>query len=262
MRLNEVCQFLNELAPVELAEEWDNVGLLVGDPDSTIERIMTCLTITPESAAEAIESQANLIVTHHPLPFRPLKKITTQRTATKLLWHLIQNGIAIYSPHTSFDSAENGINQSVCQMLGVPETQPLIPHATKNGSMGAGRFGTLDPPEDIQTFLSKIKSNYQLKHLRYVGRADAKVQNIASACGSGASFLAAASRVGCDTLITGEADFHTCLEASAQNVSLILLGHYASERFAVELLAERLDEAYEELQIWASKKESDPIHWC
>src|SRR5688572_20463375 len=107
--LRDICQFLDQLAPPRLAEEWDNVGLLVGDPAQPIERIMTCLTITPASAAEAVSQRADLIVTHHPLPFRPLKRLTSDHTPGRLLLSLIRAGIAVHSPHTAFDSAAAGI---------------------------------------------------------------------------------------------------------------------------------------------------------
>ena len=118
-KIAQVSQFLNQFAPTRLAEEWDNVGLLVGDPKLVVERMMTCLTVTPESAAEAISQQANLIISHHPIPFRPLKRITTETVASKLIWDLIRAGVSIYSPHTGFDSAVSGINQSLSQRLGI-----------------------------------------------------------------------------------------------------------------------------------------------
>ena len=112
-KLSGVCDYLETFAPPRLAEEWDNVGLLVGHRDLEVGRIMTCLTITPASVREAIDQSANLIVTHHPLPFRPLKRITNQTVAGSLLLALIESRIAIYSPHTSLDSAAEGINQQL-----------------------------------------------------------------------------------------------------------------------------------------------------
>ncbi len=103
-----IAAFLEDIAPLRLAEEWDNVGLLVGDPARPVERVMTCLTVTPQSAAEAIEAGADLIVTHHPLPFAPTKRITTDTTSGRLLLDLIAAQVAVYSPHTAFDSAAAG----------------------------------------------------------------------------------------------------------------------------------------------------------
>ena len=112
-KIQQVCEYLDQFAPTRLAEEWDNVGLLTGDRAAECQRIMTCLTVTPESAAEAIERGASLIVSHHPLPFRPLKRLTTDSTPSRMVWELARANVAIYSPHTGFDSALNGINQSL-----------------------------------------------------------------------------------------------------------------------------------------------------
>lgn len=256
--IKDVSQFLDRFAPTRLAEDWDNVGLLVGNPDLNVNKIMTCLTVTPESAAEAIAKNADLIVSHHPLPFRPIKKITTEKTATRMLWDLINNGISIYSPHTGFDSATDGINQSVCQRIGLTNIEPLIPIENEPNGLGVGRFGTC-PPIPCMDLLQLLKKTYGLKQIRYVGDENSRVQSVASACGSGGNFLDSAVSAKCDTLITGEADFHSCLEAAAQNINLILLGHFASERFAVEMLAEKLSEEFNDLKIWASIEESDPI---
>ena len=111
MRISELAQHLESIAPLGLAEDWDNVGLLVGDGNENVQRVMTCLTVTPNTVQEAIKKQADLIVSHHPFPFRPTKRITTQDTVGRLLWQLIRNGISVYSPHTAWDSAADGINR-------------------------------------------------------------------------------------------------------------------------------------------------------
>ena len=143
MKINDVCEFLEAFAPPRLAEEWDNVGLLVGDPELAVTRIMTCLTVTPESAEEALERNVNLIVSHHPLPFRPLKRITADRYGSQLLWKLIRQGVSIYSPHTSFDSAALGINQMLAERLKLQDIRPLNPIAEDPDGLGSGRVGTV-----------------------------------------------------------------------------------------------------------------------
>src|SRR6476469_6879970 len=120
-----IADFLEVFAPSVLAEYWDNVGLLVGDRSRNVSRIMTCLTITPVSAAEAIAEQADLIVTHHPLPFKALKRLTADSHEGQLLWDLIGARVSIYSPHTAFDSAREGINQRLAEGLGLTNIQAL-----------------------------------------------------------------------------------------------------------------------------------------
>ena len=139
--INDVCKFLDSFAPTRLAEEWDNVGLLVGDQARSAEKIMTCLTVTPESAAEAIEQGVDLIVSHHPLPFRPMKRITTDQVPSKMVWDLIRAGVSIYSPHTGFDSATEGINQMLAERMSLENTRPLVPIADDPDALGAGRIG-------------------------------------------------------------------------------------------------------------------------
>src|SRR5947209_8063121 len=105
-----VLDFLEQLAPLDLAADWDNVGLLLGDRAASVERVMTCLTVTPEAAAEAIAERVQLVVTHHPILFRPVKRLTTDAADGRMLLDLVRAGVAVYSPHTAFDNATAGIN--------------------------------------------------------------------------------------------------------------------------------------------------------
>ena len=260
-KIAQVSQFLNQFAPTRLAEEWDNVGLLVGDPKLEVQRMMTCLTVTPESAEEAISQQANLVISHHPLPFRPIKRITTETVASKMIWDLIRAGVSIYSPHTGFDSAATGINQSLSERLGLTDPVPLKPIVDDPQQLGSGRIGRLSTSESLGDFIEKCKTAFDLQTLQAVGKGDQTVNKVAVACGSGGSFLAAAIRQGCDTFVTGEATFHTALEAKANGVALVLLGHHSSERFAVEALASTLAKEFADTTVWASKDESDPLSW-
>ena len=257
--INDICQFMEKFAPTQLAEDWDNVGLLIGDRTQSIERVMTCLTVTPRTVAEAVQRRADLIVTHHPIPFRPMKRLTTDTITGGIVWQLARAGISVYSPHTGFDSAENGINQSLGIRLGLEGLEPLIPQEDGVQAIGAGRLGRLQESQTLAEFVSSIKLSLSIDSIRVVNSEDSSVKRVAIACGSGGSFLGKAKARGCDTLVTGEATFHTCLEAEARGMSLVLLGHFASERFAVETLAELLKISFESTEIWSSTTERDPL---
>ncbi|WP_337173808.1 Nif3-like dinuclear metal center hexameric protein [Paludisphaera sp.] len=125
----EVAGWLEGFAPSRLAEKWDNVGLLWGDPGAEVERVMTCLTVTPETADEAIREGAGLIVSHHPILFRETKRIRADLPGTGFLWRLARAGVAIASPHTAFDSAADGINAGLCRRLGILDAVPIRPAA-------------------------------------------------------------------------------------------------------------------------------------
>jgi dinuclear metal center YbgI/SA1388 family protein len=255
----DVNDFISQLAPPELAEDWDNTGLLVGDPAASVRRIMTCLTITPESAGEAIERAADVIITHHPLPFRPLNRLTTSSTAGRLLIQLIRANIAIISPHTAFDSAASGINQMLAEKYGLQDVKPLVMASEMEPAIGAGRCGVMPGTITLTALLERSKSIFGIPLIRFVGAREKPVSRIALACGSGGSFLERAAEAGCDTMITGEASFHTCLEAKSVGMGLVLLGHHTSERFALETLAGRLQGRFAGVETWCSESEVDPV---
>src|SRR5262249_43740451 len=123
----DILAFLERFSPLDLAEEWDNVGLLVGDRRQNADRVMTCLTLTPDVAREAIERGARLVVSHHPILFRAVQRITGDDAEGHMLLDLIAARIAVYSPHTAYDSAEDGINQQLARRLELTQIEPLRP---------------------------------------------------------------------------------------------------------------------------------------
>lgn len=262
LQLAELRRFLDSFSPPALSEDWDNVGFLVGDAEKQIQRVMTCLTITPASCAEAVSKGADLIVAHHPLPFKPLRRLTTESTPGRLLLELIQAGIAVYSPHTAFDSAAEGINQQLAEGVGLVEIRPLVPSPLGVGeNLGSGRCGRFVDAVPLAQIAQRLKSFLKISGLHAVSPDKTAISTVAVACGSGGSFLEHAIAQNIDLLITGEASFHTCLEAEANGVKMLLAGHFASERFAVESLADVLAKEFPKLTIWSSADEADPLRW-
>ncbi|KAA1262564.1 GTP cyclohydrolase 1 type 2 [Rubripirellula obstinata] len=264
--LGRICSVLAQIAPLRLAEDWDNVGLLVGDRGADVSRAMTCLTITPDVVKEAVESKVDLIIAHHPLPFKPLAKLTTDTVPGTMLLGLASHKIAVYSAHTAFDSAADGINNQWAKLIGIDDSLPLITSENGSGGVsegrvneGSGRMGRFESPRSLGQIVKQAADAVGQPSARIVGSPDLSVSKVAIACGSGGSFLAAAKRQGCDMLLTGEATFHTCLEARSLGIGLGLLGHYHSERFAMERLAKQLADEVDAIEVWASKVESDPV---
>ncbi|MEN6457749.1 MAG: Nif3-like dinuclear metal center hexameric protein [Thermoguttaceae bacterium] len=258
--VSTIAAFLEELAPSRLAEDWDNVGLLVGRRNQPVKKLMTCLTVTPASAAEAVEAAADLIVTHHPIPFSALKRLTEETTPGRLLLDLIGARVAVYSAHTAFDSAGQGINQRLAEGLGLGEIAPLLTQS--EAVEGAGRWGRLDGPIALEQLAQRAKRFLGIERLQMVGPPAKHVRTVAVACGAAGEFLDAACQHGCDAMLLGEARFHTCLEAEAAGVGLLLPGHYASERFALECLADVLADQFPDVHVWASREECDPLRWA
>ncbi|MBX7167526.1 MAG: Nif3-like dinuclear metal center hexameric protein [Pirellulales bacterium] len=257
-RIADIASFLEGFAPPHLAADWDNVGLLLGDAAGKVERVMTCLTITGESAAEALADRAQLIVAHHPLPFRPLRRITTDSVEGRLLWELARGGVAIYSPHTAFDSAARGINQQLGELLELDELAPL---AVGGDGLGTGRQGRPRAPATLGQLADRLKQKLQVSGVHLRGAPATPVTRVGIACGSAGDLLGAVQAAGCDCFVTGELRFHDLLALEAAGQTSVLLGHYASERCGVEALASELQRAFPALQVWASRKERDPLLW-
>lgn len=260
--VQQFIQSFDRFAPESLGESWDNVGLLVGRQSAAVSSVMTCLTLTPNVAREAIENKVDLIICHHPIMFRPIQQITDSTSEGSMLLELIENQIAVFSPHTRFDSAERGINQQLAESLGLSGIKPIRPlkePVESEKTLGAGRFGKLPTSVSFDHFCEQVKQQFQLTHLITTAPKERKIQTVGIACGSAAEFLGDAAALGCDAFITGEGRFHTAFEAQALNVGLILMGHYQTERPAMEQLVTVLQREFPDLKVRASASEADPF---
>jgi putative NIF3 family GTP cyclohydrolase 1 type 2 len=177
-----------------------------------------------------------------------------------LLWDLIRAGIAVYSPHTAFDSARSGINQRLAEGLGLSDIGPLVSDRVDT-KLGTARFGFPEGSATLGQIAARLKDFLGLSGVHLVGEPKMPVRAVAVACGSAGDLLSEAQRAGCDCFVTGEARFHTCLAAEALGMGMILAGHFASERFAVEQLAEVLAAQFPSAKVWACRAERDPIRW-
>lgn len=268
-RIIDLVDYLDQQFPACLAESWDNTGLLLGHRQAKVERVMTCLTVTPAVVDEAIRQNVSLLVSHHPLPFRPVSSLTDQSYYGGLIWNLASSGIAVYSPHTRFDSARQGINQQLAELLQLEEIQPLEPiDMTLPGAeegLGRGRWGRCTD-RSLSDLTVTLKEELKVSHLKLVPagqilKSSDRVQAVALGCGSAGEFVRDAARLGCQLLVTGEATFHTCLEAQSLGVAMLLTGHYQSEWFAVHRLAKHLAVSFPKLEIWSSQADLPPVQF-
>ena len=258
MHLNTVLNALQSIAPLEFAESWDNVGLLVGNRNRQVERAMTCLTLTATTLAEAIQQQVQLVICHHPIPFKPINKITDDTTTGKLLVQAIEAGIAIYSPHTAWDNAKSGINQQLSAFLELENAKPLQTFATSistDETLGVGRYGKFSTPVSIAETMRRISLKIPNIQSRHTHAAEHCVSKVGIICGSGGSMLSLAARRGCDAMLTGEATYHQCLEAESLGIAMLMIGHHASESFAMKALAIQLQLLTPELRVTTSESE-------
>ena len=211
----ELEKIVETVAPADLAEEWDNVGLLI-DAGIPADRILFALDATTDTIEEAKESGCGIIVTHHPLIFHPLKRVADGSAVSMA----IRKGISVISAHTNYDSADGGINDVLAKWLGLEEIAPV---ATM------GRYGIRpDGPMTMLQFAAFVKERLGVEGLR-VADAGKPVRRVMVLGGSGGDFAAAAKEAGCDTLLTGEAAHHEGIEARALGVNLVVAGHFGTE---------------------------------
>ena len=254
VKISEIEQFMCETHPLKLAESWDNVGLLLGRRDRHVTKLMTCLTVSLDVVAEAKAKGVELILSHHPFPFKAANKFTDGSTEGRLLLDLLESKIAVFSSHTAFDSVRDGINAMTLKGLGLDSSAPLIPKDDLPG--GTGRMSACDWTwEDA---LRRIQTFYDLKNFWGV-KCGERFRKVGIVCGSGGDFISTAKSKGVDLFITGEATFHQCVLARHLGVTLVLTGHFKSERFAMEQLADKLQAQFSSLSVFPSVVECDPL---
>lgn len=237
MRISEIINVIESYAPKELAESYDNVGLMLGDADREVSAVLLALDVDFDVAVEAKAMGANLIISHHPLIFHPVKTITTDSPEGKCLLFLAENKIAVYSAHTNLDSAPGGLNDLAAQFLQLEKTGLL----EGEGEYGIGRIGLLPNAVTLSDLAEDIKKLYRLKQIRIIGNPEKPVLRVALCTGSGADLFDAAIMKGADVYITGDIKYSAARNAAAKGLSVIELGHYESEFIVTDLLEKIID---------------------
>jgi dinuclear metal center YbgI/SA1388 family protein len=258
--LPDLIAALERIAPLRLAAEWDAVGLLVAPRAGAIGRVLTCLTLTPEVAAEAVRERVGLVLAHHPLPFRPVGRITPADGTGRVLLELIAAGIGVWSSHTAWDSAAGGINQLLADSIPLAGVAPLEPDG-EDPRVGFGRRGLAPAGASLATVARLLADRLGAGGVQLVGDRDRQAGQVAIVCGSGGDFVGQAAAAGCRTLVTGEIKLHQAIEARAADLAVIALGHHASEQFAMAEFGRRLAAELPGLEAVASHADRDPIEW-
>ncbi len=268
MRVNsqKIIRMLEEMAPQKYAESWDSVGFQLGNEDTAINKVMVTLEVTAAVAAEAEEKSVDLIVTHHPLIFRPVKSITENDPQGQILRRLIRADIHVYVSHTNLDIAWGGLNDTLSDLLDMERIEVLQPsegQQDKDKTIGLGRIGYLPESLSLKDLAVALKDSLGAAQLRYVGNPDKVIRKVALCAGAGGDLVTNAHRAGCDVLVTGDVKYHEAREAEQLGIALVDAGHYETEHTAVSALAdwlrEKVDEKGYEVSIIESEALSNPF---
>lgn len=271
MQTSAFFEVLQGLAPLELAESWDNVGVLVDRgafPD--VKRVLLTIDLTWNVYEEALSHDVQAIIAYHPPIFSGLKRITPHDPQGRLLGEVLGRGLVIYSPHTALDAVPHGVNDWLVDAFDVVSRRPVAPSvittdigldaaSLSRSAPGQGRFVELRSPISLESAIDTVKRHLGLSWLRVsrgIGSKPAALQSVAVCAGAGGGLL---SKVRADLLITGEMRHHDVLALQQQGVSVILTDHTNSERGYLPVLRARLLERAQDLEVYVSSVDQDPL---
>lgn len=230
--VNDLVKLLEELMPSNLAEDWDNVGLMIGRKAKTVKKILLALDLSKEVVEQAVAQKIDLIITHHPAIFKKLKRVVDNDWQQDLLLTLAENGIAVYSAHTNLDCVSTGVNDVLAKLLKLDDIEVL------DDSNGLGRIGVVEEAfleEYAQVVKVALKADYVV-----VADAGKKVHRVAVCGGAGSDLIDLALAKGADTLVTGDVKYHSAQQAVFSGLNIIDAGHQPTELPVLDKLADRL----------------------
>lgn len=248
MECKKVIELLEKQSPKSYACDWDNVGLLVGREDKEIQKIYIALDATDEAIEEAIANGADMLLTHHPMIFKGMKRVTQGDFIGRRIIRLIQNDMVYYAMHTNFDVM--GMADLAADYLGISDTRVLeITSVSETGEEGIGRYGSLKKEMTVRECCEEVKQAFSLENVKVFGDLERKVKTAAISPGSGKSVISNALQAGVDVLITGDIDHHEGIDAVAQNMTVIDAGHYGVEHIFIPYMEQYLKREAKELEI-------------
>ena len=258
MTIKNVSDYLEEIAPLNQAEDFDNVGLLIGNETTEVKGVLVTLDTLEETVDEAIKKKCNLIVSFHPIIFSGLKKINGKSYVEKVVMKAIQNNIAIYAIHTALDNSKVGVSAKMCEVLGLSNNSILLPK--DGGATGMGMIGNLPKPMKEEDFLTFTKKTFKTNGIRYSNKTGKLVKKVAVLGGSGSFAITDAIHKKADVYISADFKYHDFFKAE-DKILLIDVGHYESEQFTKNLLVDYLTKKFTSFAIILSEKSTNPIYY-
>lgn len=240
MKLRMIMNWLEELSPLHYAEEWDNVGLLLGDEEQEIHHIMIALDASDYVISQAVEQKADLLLTHHPMIFHAVKQMNNHSLTGRRIWKLATHQIGYYAMHTNFD-IKGGMGELAGERIHLKDMVPLeITTREAEEAEGIGRVGTLEHPMTVREMAEIVKREFDLENVIVYGDAETIVRRVAISPGSGKSEINHALSADAELLITGDIGHHEGIDAVDQGLVILDATHYGLEHIFISFMAEYL----------------------
>ena len=259
MTVREVIEPIEQFAPLALQESYDNAGLVVGRMSQEVTGVLLAVDVTDEVLQEAEELGCNLIITHHPIIFHPLKRLNSEGYVQRAVEYAIRKEIALYACHTNLDSAPNGMSWRLASMLGLKSLVVLEP---KQGAeqLGFGVVGELDGECDTMEFLHFVKERLGVGAIRHSEIATPTVKRVALCTGSGASLMESARGAGAELYITADLKYNDFMTPDRE-FTVADVGHFESEYCAIDILFDVLSKKMFTFAVHKSVNSCNPIHY-
>lgn len=248
VKCREIAQHIEKLCPLEFACEWDNVGLLVGDFEKDVKKVLLCLDVDANVVDEVIDIGADMIVSHHPIMFSPLNKMIEEDPQQKFIRKMCAKGICHYAAHTNMDCARGGLNDYLAEKLGFLKTE-IFEKTSENS--GFGRFAETE--KTLEDIIAVCEEKLNLSDVRYVGDLNRIIKTVVLNSGSGSDVLDGCIERNVDLLITGDLKYSVARKAYEYGVAVIDATHYGTEIIFTELMYKYLRERFSEIEICISK---------
>jgi dinuclear metal center YbgI/SA1388 family protein len=263
MKINKVLDVLESWMPKEISEDFDNVGLLIGDASKDLKNILVTLDATVDVIGEAIDKDCNLIISYHPIIFEGIKRINEEKGyVQKALIKAIENRISIYALHTSMDNHPNGISESLAKIIGLNKTFTLIPKEKKinNLKTGMGTVGYLKSKISEEKFLDLVKKKINNTLIRHSKKTGKKISKVAIVAGSGSFAIDDCLDNNVDALITSDLKYHKFFIEN-DKILLVDIGHFESEKHIKLVIQEYLKKKLPNFTILLSEKNVNPVNY-
>ncbi len=267
MRINEIIQALEQVAPIAYQESYDNSGLILGDPNWQCTGVLCCLDSTEAVILEAKAAGCNLVIAHHPIIFNGIKQLNGKNYVEKTVITAIKNDIAIYAIHTNLDNIILGVCNSMANKLGLIHKKILAPKSNTsftenndNQTVGSGLIAELPEPMEEIGFLQMVQTSFNLRVIRHTVLLNKTIRKVALCGGAGSFLLKNAMAAGADVFISADFKYHEFFDAE-ERILIADIGHWESEQFTVGLLIDILQAKFPTFAVLKSVIKTNPVNY-